>query len=102
MKSYYVYILLCNDGSYYTGVTNNLDERLAQHNSGFAATSYTFKRRPVVLKFSQQFHDIIQAIALEKQIKGWSRKKKASFINEQWDLLKEFSKNYSQNKNTPL
>ncbi len=53
MKSYYVYILLCNDKSYYTGVTNNLDERLAQHNSGYAVTSYTFKRRPVVLKFSQ-------------------------------------------------
>jgi putative endonuclease len=102
MKSYYVYILLCNDGSYYTGVTNNLDERLAQHNSGYAVSSYTFKRRPVILKFSQQFHDINQAIALEKQIKGWSRKKKESFINEQWDLLKEFSKNYSQNKNTQL
>jgi putative endonuclease len=76
MKSYYVYILLCNDGSYYTGVTNNLDERLAQHNSGYAVSSYTFKRRPVILKFSQQFHDINQAIALEKQIKGWSRKRK--------------------------
>lgn len=96
MKSYYVYILLCNDGSYYTGVTNNLDERLAQHHSGYATSSYTFKRRPLTLKFSQQFHDINQAIALEKQIKGWSRKKKEAFINKQWELLKALSKNYTQ------
>ena len=76
MKSYFVYILKCNDDSYYTGVTNNLDERLAEHNGGYSNTSYTFKRRPVTLVFSQQFHDIKQAIALEKKLKAGVEKRK--------------------------
>ena len=79
MLNYYVYIIECSDKSYYTGVTNNIEKRLGEHNSGYDVKSYTFIRRPVVLKFSQQFHDINQAIALEKQLKGWSRKKERSF-----------------------
>jgi putative endonuclease len=96
MKFYYVYILECNDESYYTGVTNNLDERIAQHESGYVMTCYTFKRRPLKLVYSVQMDDINQAIALEKQIKGWSRKKKETFINEDWDRLKILSKNYTE------
>ena len=92
MLSYYVYILECSDKSYYTGVTNNLEKRIGEHNSGYDLKSYTYHRRPVVLKFSQQFHDIIQAIALEKQIKGWTRKKKEAFMNEQWEELQKLSK----------
>ncbi|MEP6711859.1 MAG: GIY-YIG nuclease family protein [Ferruginibacter sp.] len=98
MLSYFVYIVECSDKSYYTGVTNNLEKRLGEHNSGYSITSYTFKRRPVVLKFSQQFHDVHQAIALEKQIKGWSRRKKEAFINEEWEKLRLLSKNYRQFK----
>lgn len=96
MKFYYVYILECNDESYYTGVTNNLEERIAQHESGYVITCYTFKRRPLKLVYSVQMDDINQAIALEKQIKGWSRKKKQAFINEEWDKLKTLSKNYRE------
>jgi putative endonuclease len=96
MLTYYVYIVECSDTSYYTGVTNNLEARLAQHNGGYSATSYTHSRRPVILRFSQAFHDIHQAIALEKQIKGWSRKKKIAFINEEWEKLKELSKNFTE------
>ncbi len=70
MKFYFVYILQCADGSYYTGVTNNIENRLAEHNSDHSVTSYTFKRRPVQLVYSQQFQDIKQAIESEKQIKG--------------------------------
>jgi putative endonuclease len=80
MLNYFVYILKCNDDSYYPGVTNNLEKRLAEHNTGDSMTSYTFNRRPLILVFSQQCNDIKQAIALEKQIKGWSRKKKEAFI----------------------
>jgi putative endonuclease len=96
MKLYYVYILECIDNSYYTGVTNNLDERIAQHNSGYVKTCYTFKRRPLKLVYSIQLDDINQAIALEKQIKGWSRNKKQAFINEDWSKLKILSKNYTE------
>ena len=98
MKFYYVYILKCSDGSYYTGVTNNMEKRLSEHNSDNSVASYTFKRRPVELIYSQQFNDIKQAIELEKQIKGWSRRKKEALINEDWEKLKLYSKNYTDLK----
>ncbi len=95
MKYYYVYILRCSDNSYYTGVTNNIEKRLAEHNSEGSTTSYTFKRRPAQLVYCQQFNDIKQAIELEKQIKGWTRRKKEALINEDWEQLKRLSKNYT-------
>ena len=98
MKFYFVYILKCADDSYYTGVTNNIEERVRQHESGYSASSYTYNRRPVTLVFSQQMQSIQQAIELEKQIKGWSRKKKEAFINEDWEKLKLFSKSYTNGK----
>lgn len=98
MKYYYVYILKCSDGSYYTGVTNNIEKRFAEHNSDNPSNSYTSKRRPVELEYFQQFNDIKQAIELEKQIKGWSRRKKEALINEDWEKLKLYSKNYTDLK----
>lgn len=98
MNSYYVYILKCADNSYYTGVTNNIEERFLQHQEGYDESSYTYKRRPVELVFQYEFNDIIQAIAFEKQIKGWSRKKKEAIINDEWDKLPELSKNSSKKK----
>jgi putative endonuclease len=98
MKCYYVYILKCNDGSYYTGVTNNVEKRLTEHNSDNSTTSYTFKRRPVELVYCQEFNDIKQAIELEKQIKGWTRRKKEALINEDWEKLKFYSRNYKDLK----
>jgi putative endonuclease len=97
MKCFYVYILKCNDNSYYTGLTNNLEERFRQHQSGYVAKCYTYKRRPLKLVYSLQLNDINQAIALEKQIKGWSRKKKEALIKDDWERLKLLSKNYTQN-----
>lgn len=98
MRYYYVYILKCNDDSYYTGVTNDIEKRLREHNGDYAVSSYTFNRRPVQLVYCQQFNDIKQAIELEKQIKGWSRKKKEALINEDWEKLKLYSKNYTDVK----
>lgn len=91
MKQYYVYILLCSDNSYYTGVTNNLERRLYEHEHGLDPGSYTFKRRPVTLVFHEMFNDIVQAIAFEKQIKGWKRAKKEAIIKGDWHLLPELS-----------
>ena len=68
--NYYAYIVQCSDKSYYTGVTNNLERRLWEHETGYNISCFTFKRRPVVLKYSEKYQDIIQAIAWEKQIKG--------------------------------
>jgi len=93
MKQYFVYILLCSDNSYYTGVTNNLERRIYEHENGLDPNSYTFKRRPLKLVFHEMFYDINQAIAFEKQIKGWRRAKKEAVINGDWHLLPELSKN---------
>lgn len=91
MKYYYVYILKCIDHSYYTGVTNNIERRLAEHQSGENVKSYTYNKRPVELVFCEDFGDINQAIAFEKQVKGWTRKKKEAIIEGHWDKLKELS-----------
>ena len=90
MKDYFVYILKCSDDSYYTGVTNNLEKRINEHQSGIIK-GYTSKKLPVKLVFSERFNDITQAIKFEKQIKGWSRKKKEALINQNLDLLVELS-----------
>ncbi|MCR8557704.1 GIY-YIG nuclease family protein [Mucilaginibacter sp. BJC16-A38] len=93
MKQYFAYILLCSDNSYYTGITNNLESRLYDHENGVDPKSYTFKRRPVKLVFHEMFHDVNQAIAFEKQVKGWRRAKKEAIINGDWHLLPGLSKN---------
>jgi len=95
---YYVYILKCNDGTYYTGVTNNISLRISQHENGLSKDSYTYSRRPVKLVFYAEFTDINIAIQKEKQIKKWSKKKKEALINGDFDLLPELSKKYFSKK----
>ena len=92
MKTYYVYILLCSNDSYYTGVTSNLFERVEEHNLGKHRDSYTFKRKPVYLKFYCEFTNVELAIETEKQIKKWSRAKKEALINDEYDKLPNLAK----------
>jgi len=89
--NYFVYIIKCSDKSYYTGVTNNVERRVYEHNTSNDELSYTYNKRPVELVFCQPFQDIQQAIAFEKQIKGWTRKKKEALIENNWHKLKELS-----------
>ena len=89
---YVVYIVQCRDGAYYAGVTNNLERRLWEHNTGVDRSCFTYKRRPVELKYYEVTSDIKQAILREKQLKGWSRKKKEALIEENWEELKKLSK----------
>ena len=96
MKTYFVYILKCNDNSYYTGFTNDLERRLGEHNSGKNKECYTFNKRPIELMWFETFNDVLNAIAVEKQIKGWSRRKKEALITENWEKLVLYSKNYKQ------
>ncbi len=91
----YMYILLCDDGSYYTGSTNNLELRLKQHFAGEGA-NYTKKHPPVELLYYEEFDKIDEAFYREKQVQGWSRKKKEALINREYEKLPELSKNYSQ------
>ena len=86
-----MYILECSDSSYYTGVTNNIDLRLAQHTAGIDNRCYTFSRRPFTLRYVEIFTEVTQAIAREKQVKGWTRKKKEALFAEDWERLKTLS-----------
>ncbi len=91
MKTYHVYILKCSDNSFYTGISNNLKVRLAQHHEGCVKTAYTYSRRPLELVFAEVFQDVRLAIEWEKRIKGWSRAKKEALISDNWETLKELS-----------
>lgn len=82
-----VYILECADGKYYVGVTNNIDRRLAEHNSGKDPRAFTCKRRPVKLVFLEVFDSPREAIAYEKQIKDSTRAKKQALIERNWAKL---------------
>jgi len=95
MKSgfqFFVYILLCSDGSYYIGVTNDIERRIMEHNEGVDSSSFTYPRRPIELKFLEFYDDVIKAIEREKQLKGWLRKKKEALIEQNIPALKDLSK----------
>ena len=97
----YVYILKCSDGNYYTGVTNNPERRLEEHNTGVNKEAYTYSRRPVEMVYCERYTDFLLAISWEKRIKDWSRKKKEALINGDFNKLKEAAecKNETSHKN---
>lgn len=82
----WVYILLCSDGTCYTGVTNDLSRRISEHQSG-RHEGYTSARLPVRLVYSTEIEKPLQAIELEKKLKRWSAKKKKALINGDYELL---------------
>jgi putative endonuclease len=82
----HVYMLRCSDGSYYVGSTRDLETRLAQHHSG-GGSDYTSRRMPVELVFTEEFDDIGSAYRREKQIQGWSRRKREALIAGDYEAL---------------
>ncbi|MFA6282645.1 MAG: GIY-YIG nuclease family protein [Desulfurivibrionaceae bacterium] len=82
-EMFWVYILRCADGSYYTGHTDNLGKRLGQHQAG-ECEGYTATRLPVELAWSQGFVTREEALSAERQIKGWSRQKKEAMMRGDW------------------
>lgn len=84
---YFVYILLCSDNTYYTGTTHDMAKRLEAHNGGYDRKAYTFSRRPVRLMWSVELPTKEVALGLEKQSKGWSRKKKEALFRNAWDEI---------------
>jgi putative endonuclease len=93
----WVYILRCADGRYYVGSHRgqNPEARLADHNAGIDPKAFTFKIRPVTLVWSAEFQWVKDAIAFERQIKGWSRAKKEALMRGDWDHLQNLAKNRS-------
>jgi len=86
-----MYILLCSDNSYYTGSTNDIDYRIFQHQQGEGA-NYTKKRLPVKLIYCEHFDSVADAYYREKQIQGWSRRKKEALMKNDIQSLIEHSK----------
>jgi len=87
----WMYILLCANGQYYTGSTNDLERRLAQHQMGEGA-NFTRKHLPVKLVYFEEFQLVSDAFYREKQVQGWSRAKKEALINGDKNKLHELAK----------
>lgn len=90
--NYFVYIIECSDKSLYVGVTNDYEQRLFEHREGINIKAYTYSRRPLQLIYVERFSNINHAIEFEKQVKGWSRKKKLSYIENSFDGLVDYNK----------
>ena len=89
----WVYILSCADGSYYTGCTTHLDQRIGQHKAG-DIPGYTATRLPVECVYVAEFQRIHDAIDWERRVKRWSRAKKEALIAGAYDRLPELARNY--------
>lgn len=95
MQSYYIYILQCSDSSYYVGVTNDVEKRYYEHQEGLIEGCYTHNKGPLKLVHVEEFTNVFEAIAREKQIKGWTRRKKKALIAGNHEELTELSRSYS-------
>ena len=89
--AFYLYILKCADGSYYTGRSDDLEGRVAGHQRG-EYSGYTSARLPVELVFSHLFPTRDDAFCAERQVKGWSRAKKGALIRQDWERLRELAR----------
>ena len=90
----WVYILLCADGSYYTGLTRQKmpETRLSEHMMQISPRSFTATRLPVTLVDAEYLDMVADAIAAERKIKGWSRAKKAALIHGDWEEVQRLAK----------
>ena len=89
--SFWIYILRCSDGSYYTGHTDDLERRMAQYQAR-EMTGFVSTRFPVSMVFSAEFSSREEALAQERKIKGWSRKKKEAMIKGDWAEVSRLSR----------
>jgi len=104
-RPFFTYMLQCADGSYYVGHTDDLEKRLAEHEEGGKCT-YNETRRPVQLRWSQEFASRAEALAAELQIKTWSRAKKRALVSGDLVALRRVAKKkdwaaYRQRKQHP-
>lgn len=89
----WMYMLICADGTFYTGSTNNLECRLYQHQNGEGA-NHTKKRLPVKLVYYEEYPRIDEAFYREKQVQGWNRRKKEALISGEYGLLPKLAVAY--------
>jgi predicted GIY-YIG superfamily endonuclease len=91
MNDFYVYILKCNDNSYYVGHTDNIEKRISEHTLN-EDDCYTSTRLPIEVVFVQPFGTRDEALATERQIKKWSRQKKEALIEGNWSKVSTLAK----------
>ena len=105
MLDFYVYILKCNDGSYYTGHTDDIERRLSEHVAG-VIKCYTSDKLPIELVFMENFPSRYEALCAERKIKKWTRKKKEILIKGGWEAMeginKELRKKLCKTRSTRL
>jgi putative endonuclease len=94
----YMYILECCDGSYYTGSALDLHVRIKQHQAGRGA-NYTLNRLPVKLIYWEKYDKVHEAFNREKQVQGWTRKKKKALIDGRHELLPSLAIAYKDLRN---
>jgi predicted GIY-YIG superfamily endonuclease len=99
--AFWTYILRCTDGSYYTGHTEDLDRRIAEHHTG-GFCDFTTRRRPVSLVWSEQFGTREEALSAEFTIKKWSRAKKEALARGDWAALSLFARPPAERVSTSL
>ncbi|MCG2787552.1 MAG: GIY-YIG nuclease family protein [Anaerolineae bacterium] len=97
----WMYILECADGSYYVGSTKDIERRLWEHQSGLGA-KYTSYRLPVKLVYSEEYERVADAFAREKQVQNWSRAKRETLINGEYDKLPPLAKKKFAEKSNPV
>ncbi|MGH2397840.1 MAG: GIY-YIG nuclease family protein [bacterium] len=88
---FWVYMLRCVDGSYYTGHTDDLERRMADHIAGIVP-GYVTSRMPASFMFAEELPTREEALARERQIKGWSRAKKEALIRGDWSEISRLAK----------
>jgi predicted GIY-YIG superfamily endonuclease len=99
--AFWVYIFRCSDESYYTRHTDNLEQRIAQHQAG-TFPGYTHNRRPVTLAWSQETATRFEALEAEQIIKPWSRKKKKGLIRGDWAQVSFYARPPCERASTSL
>jgi putative endonuclease len=87
----WMYILECSDGMYYVGSTKNLELRLSQH-QGSTGSRYISGRLPVQLVYCEEYDRASDAFYREKQVQGWTRRKREALINGNPELLPMLAK----------
>jgi len=95
LKLYYVYMLRCSDGTYYIGITSELEKRIGEHQFGTYTSCYTFKRRPVELVWSAEHTEVLDAIQCEKKLKGWSHGKKTALTVGDFEAIRELARSHT-------
>src|SRR3954454_9748801 len=89
--SLFVYLLRCSDGSFYTGHTDDLERRVAEHAVG-EADRYVARRRPFYLVWVCRFATRLEALERERQIKGWPRARKQALVTADWERLHQLAR----------